>query len=78
VKSRNNPSRWIKDESGPSDPGGECGKPRQKGEVEDYVSNDMWHDQEKTSVNMNQHFRNLEITILSDTWWPHGSCHVIE
>ena len=70
VKSRNNPSRWIKDESGPSDPGGECGRPRQKGKVEDYVIIDTWHDQTTTSVNSIQQIRPLEITILSDMRQP--------
>jgi hypothetical protein len=78
TKSKNNPSCWIKEKSGLSDPGGECGRPHQKGQVEDYMSNDMWQDQTMTSVKMIQHFRNLEITILSDMWQPHRSCQVIE
>jgi hypothetical protein len=78
AKSRNNPSRWIKDKSGPSDPGGECGRPCQQGQVAAYVRKDTWHNHIRTSVKLIWHFRNLEITILSDTWQTHGSRHVIE
>jgi hypothetical protein len=51
-------------QSGLTYPRGECGRPRQKGQVEDY---DTWHDETMTSVKLIWHFRPLEIKILSDT-----------